>query len=277
MIIDGHVHIWNFVVANVGSAPFTAESLIAHMDGPFELEGKSVRIDRALTQPRPEPDGNPGDAGHQYVKESISKYPDRLIGCAIINPMRNLEQSVNALERLKSDGFRAIKLHPAVHRYRPDVPSIRKQLLPKIFDAAVKLRMPILIHTGDPLLAEPSRMAPIIEDYSEHPVILCHLGTQDVSYAVEAIYVAKKNENVILESSAAGYPHERRLREAINAVGMDRIVLGTDCPISGIWSSVVSVYSLKNRDPLGIGLKQEDANKILGGNMARLLGLPKNS
>ena len=241
------------------------------MDGPFTLEGNTLRVDHALTQPRPLPGGNPGDDAHNYVVESVAKHRDRLIGCAIINPMQDLERSLDALEDLvKNKGFRALKLHPAVHRYRPDEKSVRTRILSKVFEKTLQLGIPILIHTGDPLTAEPSRMAPIIEDFPEQPVILCHLGTQNISYSTDAVYVAQKNPNVWVESEPAFHP---RLKEAVEALGANRIVYATDCPALDMWASVTRLYSLKTAPPLGVSLSQGEVDQILGLNMARLLGL----
>lgn len=271
MIIDSHTHIWNVRYAQLGKDPFTAEDLIKHMDGPITVDGKRLRVDCALAQPRPTPDGTPADDWHKYVIESVAKHPDRLMGCAIVNPMRDLDRSLTFVEDMvKNKGFKAIKLHPTVQRYRPDDANIRKQLLSKVFDLVTKLRIPVLIHTGDPVFGEPSRMTPIIEEYSEHPVILCHFGTQNISYASDAVYVAKKNPNVSLETEPGYQP---RLKEAIQELGADRFVMGTDCPVADQWSAMTRIYSFKPAPPLGAGLSQEDVDKILGLNLARLLGL----
>src|SRR5690606_33931687 len=77
--------------------PFSGERLIQMMDGPYTINGKPRRIDKAFIQP---PQGNTiytwtdGElSGREsidrymaYTLKMVQKYPDRFIGCFVYNP-----------------------------------------------------------------------------------------------------------------------------------------------------------------------------------------------
>ena len=107
-------------------------------------------------------------------------------------------------------------------------------------------------------------------DHPKATIILAHFGTQGISYAGDAINVAKIYPNVLLET---GWGHTPRINEAARALGADRLVFGSDSPPLDLWSQLRLVEALTQPAPLGVGMSREDAEKIMGGTMARLLKL----
>lgn len=260
--------------------PFTADKLVHNMDGPFIVDGKPRVVDISVIQPA---------AGisiysseyrptwslleqHKYIIKVTEKYPDRLIGCFIFNPHFGVEAGLKVMEKLvKKHGFGMIKLHPQLHDYRPD---LADHFTHPILEKAVKLKIPVLIHTGDPPYGVPVLLAPLVESFPDAKIIIAHLGTQMISYAWEAIYLAKKNDNLFLETGWA--PCQKRLKEAVNAVGPERVVFGTDTPAQevGTWLRMVEVLCWD--PPIGVNLSVEDREKIFGDNMAKLLGVGRH-
>ena len=280
VIIDGHVHISDAADPSIQEfirlglvRPFSAEALIHHMDHPTLGIRSGEKVERALVMPFPVVTNVPSwdfRKQHQYIARVVKKYPSRLMGCMMINPLQGVEEACTVLRDLvRNHGFRAVKLHPKAHNYRPDNPTMTKELLVPIVEAARKLKVPVLIHTGDPL-CEPSRIVPLIEACSDATIILCHLGIQNVTYSSDAVHVARKNDNVILET---GWAPGARLKEAVNALGPERLVFASDCPVNDMWSWITTVRSLALKAPLGIGLSMESIDKILGGNFAKLVRL----
>ena len=113
-------------------APFTGERLLKMMDGPFYVNGKPRRIDKAFIQP---PQGNtiytdgiadkPGVAGIReymaYTVELCEKYPDRFLGCFVYNPRYGVQNGADEIERhAKEHGFKMVQLQANMHAYRPD-------------------------------------------------------------------------------------------------------------------------------------------------------------
>jgi hypothetical protein len=203
---------------------------------------------------------------HAYITTSVKKYPDRLTGCFTINPHMGVEAALSDLKDLVRDGgYRMIKLHPNFHGYMP--PRSRAMLDP-IFETAGKLRVPVLIHTGDPPFAVPILLAPLVEAHPDTRVIIAHLGAQWVSYAPEAVYMGRKYENVLVETGWAPLP---RLKEAAQTLGARKLVFGSDCPILEIGGQLRTIEVLAWKPPMGLGLSEDDVERIMGGNMAELL------
>jgi hypothetical protein len=269
MIIDGHIHISDQTTGVWNHPPFTAEELIRLMDGPFPILGKARRVDRAVVQIHSgetlRADLSFGEQ-HRYVTEVVNKYPARLVGAMHINPHLGVEKSLAELKRLVKDGgYRVIKLNPSLHGY---MPPRSRALLDPIFETAAKLRLPVIVHMGDTPFAVPVLMAPLAEAHPQTKIILAHLGTQKVSYADEAIYVARKNDNIWLETGWGPLP---RIKEAVQAVGAGRLIFGSDCPIQEMGSQLRPIEVLAWKPPVGMNLPEADVEKIMGDNMVALL------
>ena len=238
------------------------------MNGPFHYRGKKVRVDKAFAMPV---------AGitiretsfldhHKSVLRAIEKYPDRIVGTFMCNIHLGAEKAVKAMNFfVKKKGFRALKLHPTMHRWwgERSLP-----ILEPIIEHATKLGLPILWHTGDTPYGLPVQVAPIAERFPDANFILCHFGTQMITYALEAIYVAEKNDNIYLETGWGPLP---RLREGVNSVGPERLIFGTDCPPLDMGGHLRNIEALGFPKPLGVGLKEEQLDLILSGNIARLM------
>ena len=112
--------------------PFTGERLLKMMDGPWMVNGKPRRIDKAFIQP---PQGNTIytwtdgdlsgresiDAYMAYTLKMVQTYPDRFIGCFVYNPRFGVKNGVEAIERyVKEYGFKMVQMQSNMHCYRPD-------------------------------------------------------------------------------------------------------------------------------------------------------------
>ncbi|WP_197457389.1 amidohydrolase family protein [Crenobacter luteus] len=89
--------------------PFTGERLLEMMDGPYIINGKPRRIDKAFIQP---PQGNTIytwtdgelsgresiDAYMAYTLKMVQTYPERFIGCFVYNPRCGVQNGVEAIE-----------------------------------------------------------------------------------------------------------------------------------------------------------------------------------
>ena len=75
--------------------------------------------------------------------------------------------------------------------------------------------------------------------------------------------MAKKASNLILET--AGVVHDHPITKACQAIGSDRIIFGSDAPINNPLHEIKKIQVAK--------ISEEDKRKILGENIARILGL----
>jgi predicted TIM-barrel fold metal-dependent hydrolase len=88
------------------------------------------------------------------------------------------------------------------------------------------LNVPVIVHTGAGAPnALPSLLMPRAKEFPDVRIVLSHAGA--FIYTEEAIIVAKHYGNIYLEPSWCGAP---QLRQMINAIGIERIMFGSDGP-----------------------------------------------
>jgi predicted TIM-barrel fold metal-dependent hydrolase len=239
------------------------------MDGPFWVDGQWRRVDRALLQPLiAMSEAADPLAHHRYVAELVAAHPDRFVGCFVANPLLDTELTLTCLRQLvEQSGFRAVKFHPTVHGYMPF--RSRDRIEPILREAA-RLGVPVMFHQGDPPFGHPSQLTGMMEDNRDVTFILAHFATQRVVMADEAIYVARMNPNVLLESSWVDLP---RVKEGVAALGPGRIMFGSDCPVQEMGTQLRTLETLGWDPPIGIGLAPESRELMYGDNLAKLLGV----
>src|SRR5207244_3245862 len=83
-----------------------------------------------------------------------------------------------------------------------------------------------------------------------HPTVHGYMPFRVVR-ADEAIYVARMNPNVVLETSGVDLP---RVKEGVEALGAGRIAFGSDCPVQEMGSQLRTLEVLGWDPPIGIRL-----------------------
>lgn len=156
----------------------------------------------------------------RYVKEACDTYPDRLIGFARLNPAA--DNACELLEKaVKEWGFKGLKLHPFGYRMPVDgEPTL------KLIKKAGELGVPTLLHCGDEAYTLPLQLERAAAACPESILIFGHMG--GYHHVHDAIEVARRHKNVILETSATPYPD--KIQKAIDELGAERILFGSDGP-----------------------------------------------
>ncbi|MCX6080847.1 MAG: amidohydrolase family protein [Chloroflexi bacterium] len=281
-IIDCLTHISTGPDDVVGWGPrFLAEDLLAQMDAPRKVFGEPRKVDRAIVFPSLAltiPTSRlTFEEQHAYVVESVAKYPDRFIGGIVMHPrLWNDQVRATVYKMVKEQGFRMIYLNPSIHKFWLPIktPSegegARKMLYP-IFEAARELGIPVIIHTGEQPYALPATVDFVAGAFPDVNIIIAHLGTQGEMFTIEALLVADRHPNVYLETSWA-MPH--MLIEAVHEAGADRLIFGSNCPPLEPTQQIMNVEEAMTYDPpIGMGASVDDTRKVLGGNLAKMLGL----
>ena len=281
-IIDCLTHISLQADDVIGWGPrFLAEDLIAQMDAPRRVLGQPARVDQAVVFPAlgdTVPTSTLSfDQQHAYVLESVQKYPDRFIGGIAIHARLWNEEVIASVRRLvQQHGFKMIYIHPSLHKYwlpiqTPSEGESSKQMLYPIFEMARELQIPILIHTGEQPYAVPATVDFVAGEFSEVNLIIAHLGTQGEMFTIESLLVAERHPNVYVESSFA-MPH--MLIEAVHTIGPERVLFGSNCPPLEQTQQLLNVEeALTLEPPIGMSLSVEATRQVMGGNLARLLGV----
>ncbi len=126
-------------------------------------------------------------------------------------------------EYLKDPKFRGVKLHPLMDGFHPDDPMVWP-----IIEVLIEHDLPALIHCGHPIFSLPWSIEELIERYEDAKIILGHMGHGNIIYIDASIKVASRHPNVWLETS--GMPMSVKILEAVEKVGADRVMYGSDGP-----------------------------------------------
>lgn len=282
MIIDCITHISQNADDVIGWGPrFLAEDLLAQMDAPRTVLGEPARIDKSIVFPAL------GDTvptstlsfeeQHAYVRQSVQKYPDRFIGGIVIHARLWSEQVKQTIvQMVRQENFRMIYIHPSLHKYwlpiqTPSEGEGSKQMLYPIFETARELNVPVLIHTGEQPYSLPATVDFVAGEFPDVKMIIAHLGTQGEMFTVESLLVAGRHKNVYVETSFA-MPH--MLIEAVHTIGAERVIFGSNCPPLEPTQQLLNVEeALTLEPPIGMSLPAADTRKVMGSNLAGLLGL----
>ncbi len=244
MIIDSHTHVDESPVLGWSDPP---EVIVRLLD--------EAQISRAVIMTYRDAPG-PEERVLEYVAEAVQRYPDRLIAYARMNP-RYGDEALELFDRaIREYKMKGLKLHPVGYVMHPT----SEQTLNLIRHAA-ELNVPTLFHCGDEEFTMPLQIAEAAAMVPEAKIILGHMG--GYFHAKDAIRVAKRHPNLILETSAMPYP--KLIKEAVDALGAERILFASDGP--GCDPSI-EVEKVRRA-----GLTAEQEALIFSGNTERLLGL----
>ena len=205
---------------------------------------------------------------HRHVTAAVQKAGGRLVGAMTVNPLLDLEGSLSELRRLVTvERFRAVRLAPGVHGY---LPHRCADLLNAVCEEAAGLGIPVLIAGGNPPYATPVLFADLAAAHPRTPFVLCNLGSDRVSYAEEAVYVARHHPNVHLTTAGCTLPD---IREAFRALGPGRLLFGSGLPGHDPCSQLEMIMRLGSPPPAGVAAGRADIAAVCGANLRRLLGV----
>jgi uncharacterized protein len=200
--IDIHAHIGNF--GGWANVSCTDEQLVKFM-ADYNVEKTAVYF-----------------TDNELVRKAVLKYPDKLLGCVWPNPHEK-----NAAEKVRIAltewGFKGIKLHPLFQAFLPN-----DEIVHPIMEEARRARVPVLIHTGHSPFSLPWSVGELAENFPDVKIVMLHMGDGHGLYIQAAINTAKRLDNVYLETSAM--PMVTKIREAMDVVGKDRVMYGSDVP-----------------------------------------------
>jgi predicted TIM-barrel fold metal-dependent hydrolase len=242
MIVDAHLHVDDIPALGW---KLEARLCVARLDEAGIERGVVMTIVDA-------PEVNP--RALELIAEACAAYPDRLWAFARIHPWYG-DESAALLERAFTLGFKGLKLHPVSTIAHPS----GEDTLRLIRQAAAH-GAPTLFHCGDEPLTTPLAIEPAALACPEATIILGHMG--GYQHVDEAIEVAGRVPNVVLETSAMPYP--AKIREAVEQIGPERVLYGSDGPVCSPRIEVEKVR-LAGLDPAAERL-------VLGENALRLLG-----
>jgi predicted TIM-barrel fold metal-dependent hydrolase len=234
MVLDSHMHVGDFPYFGVA---IDRDGLVATM--------REHGVDTGMVF---HPDND-------LVRDIIGRTPG-LYGLVWVNP-READAASRLAALLDEPGsrFRGVKLHPLLDGYHPDDPMVHP-----VMDVLQERRLPVLIHCGHPIFSLPWSIEELVRRYPEVDVILGHMGHGNIVYINASIDVASRNPRVFLETS--GMPMHSKIREAVERVGTERVLFGSDAPFHHLTVELAKVRVS--------GLSDAVTAEVLGGNGRRL-------
>ena len=225
---------------------FLAKILAAN----FTSEG-DIKLPTGIFHLYPNPKNEP-------IFQAVADKPDRFIGWVFVNPKGGTDQ-IQELKKWKdSPGFVGVKAHPFWHRYEP------VELLP-IAHQLVKMGKPLLIHAG---FDEHGDYDVLLQKVSGLKLILAHAGFPLYFDTWKKI---KNNKNVYVDLSQTSYLNDRTTRQAIEYLGVERCLFGTDGPYGVHGDDDLFDYSFIKRRIERLFPDKEIQKKLLGENFLELI------
>jgi predicted TIM-barrel fold metal-dependent hydrolase len=204
---------------------------------------------------------------NDYILDSISRYPTRLIGFCAIQPKAG-DTAVAELERCAKAGAKGIgELRSDVQGFNLTDETTMKPLV----DAALKRDLILLSHASEPVGHEyigkgsitPDILYSFVTAFPHLKLVCAHWGGGLPFYALMP-EVAKALANVFFDTAATIFLYKSEIFEQVSRIiGSDKILFGTDYPLMHQNRVLAQIQSSQ--------LSERDKGGILGANAQKLL------
>lgn len=205
------------------------------------------------------------------ANETVAAYcagQSRLIPFACLNPHLSHHTGKDLRRCVEELGMRGLKLGPPYGHFYPNDPTLYPA-----YEVAQEKGIPVLVHTGTSVFkgsklkyGDPLWLDEVAVDFPDLRIVLAHSGR---GYWYDAAFtLARYHEHVYLE--IAGLPPQNLLTYFPQLERLaDKVIFGSDYPgVPSLRGNIAAIRGL----PLSPGV----ADKILGLNAARLLGLSRS-
>lgn len=242
MIIDFHAHLW---------ARDDAEEAMADIAARYGVDRICVSAINSYV-----PDEEEVRALNERTLRAMRKWPGLYVGFVYVNPKHG-KAALRTIDEAVAVGMAGVKLWTSCYADDPSVFPIAEK--------AIELGLPVLQHawrkwTGNlPTESDPRHVARLAECCPDLKVCMAHIGG-DWEYGIKAI---RHCPNVCVDTSGS-LAHTGMLEMAINELGSERVVWGTDMP----GADFLYTYAKVANAPLPPRTKE----RILSANAQRLLG-----
>ncbi len=245
LIIDSHAHI-GFSHKQYPLYIRTLEKMVKIMDK-FTIAKSCVSSLKAIQYDFKE--------GNLELKKEIEKFPHRFIPFCVVHP-RDWGVAENELRKcIKEWGWKGLKLHPVDQSYPADCLSVKE-----IVEIAAELNIPVAIHSSMDDFSHPKRIGNLAKEFPKVTFFMVHMGK--MLYWTDALEEAIKYANIILDTSDAMFT-DGLVETCVNRIGAERIVCGTNLPISYPGPNLKRIEIAK--------IKDQEKELILGKNIERIL------
>lgn len=260
MIIDAHTHVWPDKIAQVALGGNRVEGLDARGDGTVagltrDMEASGVQVSCCLAIAN---EARHVDSVNRFVAGLAD---DQHVPFGTVHVELSVEENLASLER---HGVRAVKIHPLFQKYALDDPRLWE-----IFEAFGS-DYAVITHVGEGgdaftnSLSNPGMIKAITQQFPELRLMACHFGGYKILDDAEEMLAGA---DVVLETSwppTLATLRPERVRDLIRKHGAERIVFGSDWPMTSPAEEIRAIEAL--------GLTDDELKLVLGGTLAGVLG-----
>jgi uncharacterized protein len=261
MIIDAHTHVWPDKIAPLALGGNRVPGLEARGDGTVagltdDMARSGVDISCCLAI-----------ANEARHVDSVNRFAagladDTHIPFGTVHVELSVEENLASLQR---HGITAVKIHPLFQRFALNDPRLWE-----IFEA-LGSEYAVITHVGEGgddftnSLSSPGMIRDIARQFPDLRLMACHFGGYKILDDAEEMLAGA---DVVLETSwppSLSTLRPERVRELIRKHGAERIIFGSDWPMTSPAEEIRAIEAL--------GLSDDETKLILGGTLARVLRL----
>ena len=279
MVIDFHTHLFQKSVRENRESYFDgepgfrllyepknaklvgAETLIAAMD--------EQGVDKSVVFGFPWQNSETAKENNDYILDSISRFPDRLIGFCCVDVMG--KGAVQEVERCLENGMTGVG---ELAFYGSGIDAAALDRLDPIMQVCRTSGRVILIHTNEPVGHMYPGKSPItlgqifklVSRFPDNRIVLAHWGGGIFFYNLMKREVKETLKNVYFDTAASPFLYDPGIyTQAIALAGMDKILFGTDYPLLS--------PNRYFKEMKSAGLTDMEFGALCGENAKKLLGL----
>jgi hypothetical protein len=200
---------------------------------------------------------------NRAVARLVGAAPDRLVGCASVDPRDGMAALHELRRAVRDDGLRALKLLPFLYDRPPD-----HAIYFPLYATAAELGIPVLILTGHTAVAAPSEhgrplhLDRIALHFPELTIVAGHMGHP---WTEELMALAWKHPGIYIDTSGHRPKYlPEAFRHFMNSYGRDKVLFGTGYPLTDFATPLAEARAL--------GLRQDSLDAYLWRNAARIWG-----
>ena len=259
MLIDFHTHVYPEKIAEKGvqyigdfyNLPMREKGTLVHLKSVAKASGTTHVVLLGVAV-KPE------------VVESINRFTASMLdeftfGFGTIHPdfPNKKEEICHCLEM----GLKGIKIHPDMQKFNIDDPRMME-----VYELLSKKGAPIMIHMGDDRYdySKPVRLARIMDRFPELKVVGAHFGGYRC-WEDSLTHLCGRRNLWMDTSSSLQFMDIELAKKIIHTHGVDRILFGTDYPITDQNEELKQIALLE--------LTEAEKKAVLYENAALLLGI----
>ena len=193
-------------------------------------------------------------AGNREVARYVEKYKGRFLGAAVVNPLF-IDEALREIEDCRKQlGF--VWVGELCNYMAPFEYTIKEFEL--LVAHTVKMNMVLDVHT------DLEEMQYIIQKFPQATIVFPHFGdSHESDHIFKRIDLVARNTNCYLDTSGRGHERMGMLEYAVQTIGSDRVLFGSDFSINDPSTVIARIENSF--------LTDEQKRKILSENLQQVL------